>query len=84
MIGFVVLTMLLLLIRWPAWKTVAMLGVYLLIPMMEIVNSALENICDRITDQKDEAIQHAKDKGALAVLAAIVINAIVMVALFLV
>lgn len=69
---------------WPWWKRVAMMAVYLLIPMTEILNSAIENVCDLVTTERSPLVKDAKDKGALAVLAAIVINAFALTALILI
>lgn len=63
---------------WPLWKCFVQAGCFLLIPLTEILNSAIEDICDGITREKREFIKNAKDKGALAVLAAIVFNACIL------
>ena len=68
---------------WPTWKTLVMLASYLFIPLTEILNSAIENLCDFATREHAELIKNAKDKGALAVLFTIVLNALVLVALIL-
>lgn len=68
---------------WPAWKCLLLIASYLLIPLVEILNSAIEDICDGISREFRPFIKDAKDKGALAVLAAIVINAFVLAALVL-
>ncbi|MDR1536272.1 MAG: diacylglycerol kinase [Planctomycetota bacterium] len=68
---------------WPAWKRLFLIGSFLLIPLAEIVNSAIEDICDGITREPSPWVKNAKDKGALAVLAAIIANAFILFALLL-
>lgn len=66
---------------WPWWKVVVMLAGYLLIPLVELLNSAIEDVCDLITREHSPLIKNAKDKGAMAVLMAIICNALLLVAL---
>ena len=68
---------------WPPWKQLAMTAGFLLIPLVEILNSAIEDVCDLITRDHSELVKNAKDKGALAVLAAIIVNAVLLAALVL-
>ena len=68
---------------WPAWKKLAMLACYLAIPLAETLNSAIEDICNLVTRDHAELVKNAKDKGALAVLFAIILNALVLIALIL-
>lgn len=67
-----------LLLRWPVWKILFMSASYLLIPLMETINSAIENICDLVSPWHSRQVKRAKDKGALAVLFAIVVNLLVL------
>lgn len=83
LIALVLLAVILVLSPWPWWKVIAMLASYLLIPLVEALNSAIEDVCDLITREKNELVKNAKDKGALAVLLAIIMNAGVLVALLL-
>ncbi|MCD8352258.1 MAG: diacylglycerol kinase [Planctomycetaceae bacterium] len=69
---------------WPIWKCLTFVATFLLIPMVEILNSAIEDICDGISRDHVPFIKNAKDKGALAVLMAIVINVVVLMALLLI
>ena len=80
-IAFVFLLAALFFSSWPAWKQLALIASYLLVPLVEIVNSAIEDICDGITREHRPFIKDAKDKGALAVLMAIIFNAFVLAAL---
>lgn len=82
-VAFVLLAGILLAIPWPWWKIAIMLGGYLLIPLVELLNSAIEDVCDLITREHSPLVKNAKDKGALAVLVAIICNAMLLVALIL-
>ncbi len=70
-----------LLVPWPFWKKAALMASYLLIPLCELLNSAIEDVCDLVTSDYNEYVKTAKDKGSAAVLIAIVINLIVLCAL---
>lgn len=83
-IAFVALAIILLLSPWPWWKVPVMLACYLLIPMIELINSAIEDVCDMVTLEHSPHVKAAKDKGSMAVLMAIILNAFVLVALLLV
>ena len=83
-IAFFILVIILALCPWPIWKCLAMTAGFLLIPFAEVVNSAIEDICDGITHEYSPVIKSAKDKGALAVFIAIIINVFLLVALLLV
>ena len=83
-IGFVVLAAILSASPWPWWKVAAMGASYLLIPLVEILNSAIEDLCDLITRDHNPLIKNAKDKGALAVLFAIIFNALILLTLLLI
>lgn len=83
-IAFVVLALILIVSPWPWWKVLVMLGSYLLIPLVELLNSAIEDVCDLISREHRPEIKAAKDKGAMAVLMAIILNAFVLIALLLI
>ena len=83
-IGFAVTLAALCLSSWPLWKHLVLIGSYFLILLVEVVNSAIEDICDGITRDYSLFIMNAKDKGALAVLMAIVINAFTLATLLIV
>jgi diacylglycerol kinase (ATP) len=70
-------------LTWPWWKKVVLVAAYMLIPLAELLNSALEDICDLISPDYQPLIAQAKDKGSAAVLLAIVINILVLSALLL-
>lgn len=82
-IALLVLLLVMMLCPWPWWKKITMLASYLFIPLVEIINSAIEDICDLITRDHSPLIKNAKDKGSMAVLVAIIINVLVLIALIL-
>lgn len=80
-LAFFVLSIVLALSPWPTWKILIMIATYLLIPLVELLNTAIEDVCNHITTDYSVNIKNAKDKGAAAVLFAIIINALVLLAL---
>ncbi len=84
LIALGIVAVVMLLCGWPWWKKLILFGGCLLIPLTETINSAIEDVCDLITTEKNEKVKSAKDKGALAVLTAIGVNALLLVALLLV
>lgn len=82
-IALAILLAVMLLCPWPWWKRIAMLACYLLIPLVEVLNSAIEDVCNLITLERNPLVKDAKDKGALAVLLAIILNAGALAALIL-
>lgn len=59
-----------------------LLGCITLVICLELVNSALERLCNRITTGQDPAIKYIKDVAAAAVLVACVFSVIVGVMVF--
>jgi diacylglycerol kinase (ATP) len=51
-----------------AWLRLALMGVLLLVLMVELLNTALEKICDRLHPEQDDLIGYVKDLGSAAVL----------------
>ena len=68
---------------WPLWKKAALLAAYLLIPLAELFNSALEDLCDLVSPDYHSLAGQAKDKGSAAVLLAIGVNVLILLALIL-
>lgn len=68
-------------VPWPLWKKFTLLAVFILIPLAEIFNSALEDLCDLVSPEFNCHIKSAKDKGSAAVLLAIIINCLALGAL---
>jgi diacylglycerol kinase (ATP) len=59
-----------------AWKWCAVLLCVALVWAAELLNSALEILCDRITREQDEHIRLAKDAAAGAVLVCAIIRVV--------
>ncbi|MCX6853954.1 MAG: diacylglycerol kinase family protein [Verrucomicrobia bacterium] len=70
-------------VNLPAWKWCAVLGCISLVWMAELMNSALEILCDRITTEPDEHIRRAKDASAGAVLVSAIISIVIATLVFL-
>lgn len=68
---------------WPLWKKAALCATFLLIPLTELLNSAVEDLCDLVSPERHPLIKAAKDKGSAAVLLAIIINLLALAALVL-
>jgi diacylglycerol kinase (ATP) len=82
-LALVILIVILLIVDWPAWKKFALIGTYLLVPLTELLNSAIEDVCDLISQKFEPKIKSAKDKGSAAVLVVLIANIIALVALIL-
>ncbi len=50
-----------------AWKRLALIGVVLLILIVEMLNTAIEKLADRLTTAHDPQIGRVKDMGSAAV-----------------
>jgi diacylglycerol kinase (ATP) len=50
-----------------AWKRLALVGVVLLILIVEMLNTAIEKLADRLTREHDPQIGRVKDMGSAAV-----------------
>jgi diacylglycerol kinase (ATP) len=80
-IALVLLVAVLCLVHWPLWKKLALTATYLLIPFSEMLNSAVEDVCDLVSPEYNEKVKTAKDKGSAAVLLAMLVNFIALAAL---
>ncbi|MDL2260054.1 diacylglycerol kinase [Deltaproteobacteria bacterium OttesenSCG-928-K17] len=80
-IALVVLVAVLAVVPWPLWKKAALTATFLLIPLTELLNSAIEDICDLVSPDRHPLIKAAKDKGSSAVLLAIILNLLALAAL---
>jgi diacylglycerol kinase (ATP) len=58
-----------------------MVGTWLLVPLMEMINSAIEAVVDRVGDEYHPLAGAAKDIGSAAVVFAMIIAAVVWVIL---
>jgi diacylglycerol kinase (ATP) len=80
-LSLILLIVILAFVPWPLWKKAAMTAAFLLIPLAELVNSAIEDVCDLVSPGFDPKVKDAKDKGSAAVLITIVLNVAVLAAL---
>ncbi|MDR1043721.1 MAG: diacylglycerol kinase [Candidatus Adiutrix sp.] len=76
--GLAILLAALLPAPWPVWKKLALTAAYLLIPLAELFNSALEDLCDLVSPDDNLYVKSAKDKGSAAVLLAIIIASLTL------
>jgi diacylglycerol kinase (ATP) len=56
-----------------AWKRLALIGVVLLLLVVELLNTAIEKLADRVSREIDPQIGRVKDMGSAAVGLAIVV-----------
>ncbi len=54
---------------------------WLLVPMVELLNSAIESVVDRIGSERHELSGRAKDQASAAVLIALIIAAVIWIAI---
>jgi diacylglycerol kinase (ATP) len=80
-IALVLLVIIMALVPWPLWKKAALVAVFFLVPLTELINSALEDICDLVSPEYHSNIKAAKDKGSAAVLIAMIIGFVFLFAL---
>lgn len=78
---FIVLIVVLFFIPWPLWKKILLPTGFSLVLLTELLNSAIENICDIIHLQESKLVKAAKDKGSMAVLIALLANLFFLLAL---
>jgi diacylglycerol kinase (ATP) len=65
-----------------AWKRLALVGVLLLLLVVELLNTAIEKLADRISPEDDLLIGRVKDMSSAAVGLAILLAAIIWIATF--
>jgi len=83
-LGLVILGIVLIAVPWPLWKKAALVAAYLLIPLAELLNSALEDLADLVSPDFHPLVEKAKNKGSAAVLLAIIANIVWLATLILV
>ncbi len=81
--GLAGLVLIMFAVPWPLWKKFFLTGSYLLILIVELLNSAIEDVCDLVSPGYSELIKNAKDKGSMAVLLALFCNVLLLIALIL-
>jgi diacylglycerol kinase (ATP) len=62
------------------WKRIALIGVVMFILVVELLNTAVEKLADRVTAAIDPQIGRVKDMGSAAVGLALIIAAMVWLA----
>ena len=55
---------------------------WIIVMMMELLNTAIENVCDAVTDKENKYIKVAKDTAAGAVLVIAIVSAIIGLLIF--
>jgi diacylglycerol kinase (ATP) len=80
-IALVILAAVMALVEWPLWKKLALTIAYLGVPAAELLNSAIEDVCDLVSPEFNEKVRDAKDKGSAAVLVAIVVGLLALATL---
>lgn len=65
---FIIGTIIALLLALPLWQKALLIASLLLILLMELVNTAIETVIDRISQEYHELSKKAKDIGSLLVL----------------
>jgi diacylglycerol kinase (ATP) len=83
LLALAILAIVMAFVPWPAWKKATLIAVYLIIPLAELINSAIEDVCDLVSPDHSPLVKAAKDKGSAVVLMAIVIGVVALVALIL-
>jgi diacylglycerol kinase (ATP) len=63
------------LITSSAWLRIALVGTVLLVLMVELLNTAVEKVCDRLHPAQDDLIGYVKDLGSAAVLMSLLLAA---------
>ena len=74
---FIIFSAIALCLNVPLWAQALLISALILILLMELVNTAIETIIDRISDEYHELSKKAKDIGSLLVLLAF-FNAILL------
>ena len=73
------LIVLLMLLPGSFFRKIIMLATYLLIPCMELLNTAIEKLADRISTEHDPAIGFVKDAASAAVMLSIIFVAMIWI-----
>jgi diacylglycerol kinase (ATP) len=72
-----------LLIASTAWSALALIGVVLAVMIVELLNTAIEKLADRVTLERDPMIGRVKDMGSAAVgLALLIAGAVWLLAIW--
>jgi diacylglycerol kinase (ATP) len=58
------------------WRRAALIGAVLFVLAVELLNTAIEKLCDRLHAERHDAIGYVKDCGSAAVLMSLVLAAL--------
>ncbi|MGL4634454.1 MAG: diacylglycerol kinase [Beijerinckiaceae bacterium] len=61
------------------WKRIALIGVILIVLAVELLNTAIEKLCDRLHPDQHELIGYVKDLGSAAVLMMLLLTGMVWI-----
>lgn len=81
-LALVLLPLLALLLGFPGSACLFIIMAWLLVMLVEIINTALEHLCDKVSPDFDPFIKKAKDAGSAAVFLALCINLVLWIYLF--
>ncbi len=73
------LVLLLVFLPGTIFRKILMFAAYLLVPCLELLNSAIEKLADRVTTEHDAAIGFVKDAASAAVMLSLVLVAIIWI-----
>ena len=65
------------------WQLLALVGVIVLVLIVELLNTAIEKLADRVSRQRDPAIKAVKDMGSAAVFLTLVLAGLVWLVILL-
>jgi diacylglycerol kinase (ATP) len=61
------------------FRKILMFSTYLLVPCLELLNSAIERLADRVTTEHDLAIRFVKDAASAAIMLCIILVVIIWI-----
>lgn len=61
------------------FRKILMFSAYLLIPCLELLNTAIEKLADRVTTEHDLAIRFVKDAASAAVMLCVILVVIIWI-----
>ena len=62
------------------FRKLVMIAMYLFIPCLELLNSAVEKLADRLTTEYDQMIKFVKDAASASVFLSVIITALIWIA----
>lgn len=71
----VIATIAALLLPVPAWQKLLLIAVFVLVLIVELINSAIEAVVDRVSLERNPLSKNAKDFGSAAVLLTLMLAA---------